>query len=147
MSEARDSDHHAVERALRVASEALAAIRGPAPAAAPDYRAASGAIERLEVVLVAHFRDEESDTGFFVEVLRRAPHHDGKVAALQREHPVLADAVRSLAEQARWAGMSGESWERIHVGFQRFTHDLVRHEHTENALVSEALLTDEGGLG
>lgn len=116
----------------------------------PDVSAAQAAlqaIEHLENVLAEHFRCEEGEDGFFAELLGAAPQLTAKLDELRREHPVLAKWMSAVAENARWAGLSGSAWRRVATDLSSFAQELTRHENAEDALVTDELLSDEGGRG
>ena len=140
-------DHHEMRRSLRGASQAIDAILAEPSPSVPAARAALHAIEGLESVLVAHFRYEEGESGFFAELLGIAPQLTKDLDELRRQHPGLAERMSAVVEDARWAGLSGSAWRRVSAGFGSFAQELKRHERAEDALVADALFTDEGGSG
>lgn len=140
-------DHNEVRRALASFSRSLSTISATQSPSVVAVRAGTAACEHLEAVLLAHFRYEEAEAGFFSEVLEMAPTLARDLDALRGDHPRLAEELARVAEDARWAGLSGEAWRRVAGRFDSFAQHLERHEHAEDLLVADALLIDEGGSG
>ena len=141
------ADHRDVQRALSRVATGLAAVGAHADPAPEASARAVRALEDLDALLAAHFNEEEAADGFFAEILATAPHRATAVEASRREHPELAKRMGAVAEAARWAGLSSEAWQRVRRSFEDLLAALERHEASENALLSEELLRDEGGRG
>jgi len=141
------TDHKEVRRTLVVATRRLGTLVADPSPAAPVAEAALEAMEGLERILLAHFHAEEGEAGFFEELLRAAPQLSRDVDELRHQHPVLAERIHSIVEGSRWAGLSDSAWRKVSVEFDRFVEEFTLHENTEDRLVAEGLMTDEGGLG
>ena len=135
-------DHHELNRAVSAAATRVEAVEAESSPDVPTVHAAEQAIERLVSTLEAHFRFEESATGFFAEVIGAAPRVSGELAELRSQHPELARQMAEVAEGVRSAGLSKTSWQRVAAGFGAFVQELERHEAAEDALVADALLED-----
>lgn len=98
-----------------------------------------GPIEEFRARLLAHFAAEETDD-FFGSLVRQ-PGLLTRVHRLQAEHADLAFAADCLVTLARTEGRKSDLAARV----VRFLDRFEVHEHAENALLRQFLLTDEGG--
>lgn len=90
-----------------------------------------------------HFSDEET-TGFFDNVLDRAPRLSDRIDALRSQHQELSATVESLQEVATSGDGSDDWWRRIETAFHDFSKELMHHEGSENELLLEAYTDDIG---
>ena len=135
----REFDHEEVRRVFGAAARAVRVARETASPTVDAARAAVAAIEGLEQVLLAHFAYEEAESGFFAEALGMAPARAHELEALRRSHPDLVARIAAIADRARWAGLSGDSWKRVAASFGEFARRLERHEHSEELLMADML--------
>lgn len=98
-------------------------------------------IEEFRARLLTHFAAEETDDFFGGSVGR--PALLGRVHRLQAEHAELAFAAECLLSVARTAPRRSD----LYAGVIRFLDRFEVHEHAENALLQEVLLTDDGDGG
>ena len=138
-------DHHELNRAIHAAASRIAAVGAESSPRVVAVHAAEQAVEHLVETLEAHFRFEESASGFFAEIIGAAPRFSGELAALRAQHPDLARRMADLADRVRWAGLSKTSWQRAAAEFEAFVQSLENHEAAEDALVADALLADDEG--
>ncbi len=147
MEDTKIFDHHELRRTLRSVSSGLDHLLSAAPTTSISAMAAIRAIERLEYTLAAHFRYEEAERGFFAEVMSAAPERVSDLDKLRSEHPALSSQLQRLAEIARRPDLSVSDWCSLAADFEAFVRALQSHEHAEDALVADAMVTDEGGSG
>ena len=133
-------DHHELNRAIRTAADRIEVVKMESSPHVVTVHAAEQAVLRLAETLEAHFRFEESATGFFADVIGAAPRFSRQLAELRSQHPSLARQMAGAAETIRWAGLSKASWQRAAAQFDAFVQELEQHEAAEDALVADALL-------
>ena len=92
--------------------------------------------------LSANFATEEQD-GYFGSLVSARPECDVLVAHLHAEHVQLTEAVEALRNRARTEGRNPQ------LGFflGRTLDQFQAHERSENRLLQEFFLLDEGGEG
>lgn len=90
-----------------------------------------------------HF-DQEESSGFFEQVVAKAPRLSDRADALLQEHAALRETLRSLATQARENRTSPDWWDDMEKGFHDFSKRLMHHESEENAILQEAYGQDIG---
>jgi len=90
-----------------------------------------------------HF-DQEETSGFFKEIVERAPRLSDRADALIQEHAELRETIRQLVEQARKNRKSSNWWDETEDAFHDFSKRLMRHESEENSLLQEAYGVDIG---
>jgi iron-sulfur cluster repair protein YtfE (RIC family) len=147
MEETKIFDHHELRRAFHSVTDQLDSILSMTQPTDATCLAAVRAVERLQGTLEAHFRYEEAETGFFAEVLSAAPERLSELDKLRADHPALAAELQRLVTGAKRAEQSLARWQRLSEEFTNFRSDLQRHEHAEDAVVADALVTDAGGSG
>lgn len=91
----------------------------------------------------AHFSDEET-SGFFDDVLGRAPRLSDRIDALRAEHQQLSATVHRLQVAATDGDGSDDWWQRIETAFHDFSKELMHHEGAENEILLEAYTDDIG---
>jgi hypothetical protein len=114
------------------------AIAGRPPVDAswrPTFRAL---LERFLARLREHFAGEESEGGFFAELLARDAALDADVGRLHHDHSVLAEWGRDLLDQATAEDLSLADFA---AEANAWLHGLGRHERAENLLLCEASRT------
>ena len=92
--------------------------------------------------LSANFATEEQD-GYFGSLVDARPECDGLVAHLHAEHVLLTDAVEALRNRAR----SVERDPQLGLLLGRTLDQFQAHERSENRLLQDFFLLDEGGEG
>jgi hypothetical protein len=99
-------------------------------------------LSRFSADLSANFATEEQD-GYFESLVAVRPECDALVAHLHAEHVLLTEAVEALRNRARTERRNpllGSLLSRTLDQFQT-------HERSENRLLQEFFLLDEGGEG
>ena len=126
-------DHAALTRAAKTLRELCDARSNDA---AVDL---ARPIQQFRARLLIHFAAEEAED-FFESVVKSQPGLVQRAMHLQGEHAELAFALECLFVLAKTAPRKPELAARL----VRFLDRFELHEHAENALLQELLLTDEG---
>ncbi len=140
-------DHRALGELVKRVGHALERLRQLSSPPVALAKEAGELVELFGTELQRHFASEESEQGFFADVIARAPRLDRPLRKLRKEHRAMTHSLKSLVDAARWAGVSSKSWLEVADRFDELAADLGRHETLEDSLVAEALNDDEGGSG
>jgi hypothetical protein len=97
-------------------------------------------LSRFSSDLSANFATEEQD-GYFESLVAVRPECDALVAHLHVEHVQLTDAVDALRNRARTEGRNPQ----LGLLLGRTLDQFQAHERSENRLLQEFFLLDEGG--
>jgi len=97
---------------------------------------------RFSADLSANFATEEQD-GYFESLVAVRPECDTLVAHLHAEHVLLTEAVDALRNRARTEGRNP----LLALLLGRTLDQFQAHERSENRLLQEFFLLDEGGEG
>lgn len=92
--------------------------------------------------LVAHFRGEEADEGFFARVRSMAPNESQRVDRLERQHQAFLSDLDGLAARAQ-ACLAGPMAE-ILADARSLAQRLREHEAAEDTVVADTLYGDLG---
>lgn len=136
-------DHRELARVIDAIDATLHEIEAEGARSLGSLRHAMALLERLDRELPRHFAFEAGPGGSFAEALLRAPQLEARLASLREDHAPLREEVARLAGEARLAGTTPEAWAGVATRFRGFAAALRRHESAEDAVVAEALLTDE----
>ena len=130
-------DHAEFNETVRRLRELGAALHGSRAAPGPT---AADLIEEFEPVLALHFAAEEAEE-FFGSLVTDQPSLLRRVERLQADHVQMANDLDELLRFAR----SGPSGPELAAGLTGFLDQFEAHERTENALMQEFFLLDQGG--
>ena len=108
----------------------------------PSLVEISRLLSRFSADLSANFETEEQD-GYFESLVAARPECDVLVAHLHAEHVMLTEAVEALRNRARTEGRNPQLGSLLGRTLDQFQ----AHEHSENRLLQEFFLRDEGGEG
>jgi len=97
---------------------------------------------RFSADLSANFATEEQD-GYFGSLVSLRPAFDARVAHLHAEHVHLVETVDALRKRARTVRTDPQ----LGLLLGRTLDQFQAHEHSENRLLQEFFLLDEGGEG
>jgi hemerythrin len=98
-------------------------------------------LDALAELLSVHFSDEEGPNGLYAEVRAARPGNRFRIEELGQEHAVILKAVGEL--QARLQEPRGGR--RIEHEKTALVRQLRKHERSENVLLMDTYLVDEGG--
>jgi len=114
----------------------LSALEGGA-----DQLSCAALLDELVEKLAEHFAHEERG-GYYSHVLEIAPWRAAAVKELERQHADLYKSVARVAQGARSADGSAQSWAVIRKDFNEFLRRCVEHESKEKRLIQETFLLD-----
>lgn len=122
----------------------VARMRGLCDALSDEKGSTLVEIDRLlngfSADLSANFVTEEKD-GYFESLVAVRPECDALVAHLHAEHVLLTEAVDALRSRARAEGRNPQ----LGLLLGRTLDQFQAHERSENRLLQEFFLLDEGG--
>jgi hypothetical protein len=113
------------------------------PAASGQAATLRQPLQALRDYLDSHFHQEEQG-GFIEESLARMPRLAAAAKAVLAEHPRLLGELDRLITSLPGADVSRLQRADLETGFDRFCHDLITHERSENAVVQEGYNEDLG---
>jgi hypothetical protein len=111
---------------------------------AQDRARISPLLSELSSILPDHFADEEGVDGLFEQLRIQRPEIHSRLKSIQREHRSLLQGLQALQAKVDEEGLDPE---RIEEEKAAFVRRLRGHERTENLVVLDVYLEDEGGSG
>ena len=138
------AQHGAIGAWLASIEGQLARLSGVEPLA-EQATLTLGELEQLAHQLAEHFTREEAPDGIFAKALTRAPRLERRVLALRRQHEPLGAELEQVLEDAGYAGLAPDAWQRVAKALAAFARALRAHERAEDRLIADAYLEDLGG--
>ena len=132
------ADHERLSVKLRRLHQLCKALESEQPALGPELDPVT-LIAELLAALTRHFAIEEADA-YFGTIVSERPSVQHKIAGLKLEHT----AMLSVLVELRLLAEDDGRWKELAVPILRLIAQLQAHEHTENELLQEFMLRDEG---
>ena len=98
-------------------------------------------LTELREHLVKHFTEEEHD-GYMEEALSSAPHLAAEAMDLERENPVILQAIDRILNRLNRQEVTAENWGESKSEFKKFARFLLTHEAHENRLLQHGFNVD-----
>lgn len=135
------SQHRSLTLLLAAVSRLSDFVLAEAPGDDVDLAGSDAVAELLSDLaeeLAEHFALEETDS-YLAELARIAPGLGGRIESLRKQHVELCALADELLRDARNAGTSVPSWERIAADLRELLSRMTRHEADERALTHLAV--------
>lgn len=131
-------------RAIGADLEAITVLVTRLGAFESDAAQALRRLKHLASELPEHFAWEEAADGIFAKALGVAPRLERRVLALRRRHAPLRSEIQQILEDAGYAGVAPDAWQKVSKRFRAFAKALRDHERAEDRLIADAYLRDLG---